>query len=107
MGGIFASGGREAQKAEAEPPCSRAGACIYRNWHYFLIMPLTNLAVAEEALSLSPVERAYLAKLLIQSLESNGRSDAEISSKLKRRLGGLLSGKDPGLNFEQTFGSPA
>ena len=70
-------------------------------------MPLTNLAVAEEALSLPPVERADLAKLLIQSLESDGRSDAEISSELKRRLADLLSGTDPGLNFEQIFGRPA
>jgi putative addiction module component (TIGR02574 family) len=82
-------------------------ACIYRNEHYFLLMPLTNLAVAEEALSLSPDERANLAKLLIQSLESDGRSDAEITAELRRRLDGLISGSDPGLNFEQVFGHPA
>lgn len=82
-------------------------ACIYGNGHYFPFMPLTNLAVAEEALALSPVERADLAKLLIQSLESDGRSDAGIISELKRRLDDLLSGKDPGLNFEQVFGRPA
>jgi putative addiction module component (TIGR02574 family) len=70
-------------------------------------MPLTNLAVAEEALSLSPADRADLAKLLIQSLESDHRSDAEIKSELNRRLDDLLSGKDPGLNFEQVFGAPA
>jgi len=66
-------------------------------------MPLMNLAVAEEALSLSPVERADLAKLLIQSLEGNSRSDTEITSELKRRLDDLLSGRDAGLNFEQVF----
>ena len=66
-----------------------------------------NLAVAEEALSLSPAERADLAKLLIQSLENDGRSDAEISSEHRRRLDGLLLGTDAGLSFEQTFGRPA
>ena len=70
-------------------------------------MPLTNLAVAEEALSLSPVKRADLAKLLIQSIESDGRSDAEVSSELKRRLDDLLAGRDSGLNFEHVFGCPA
>jgi len=70
-------------------------------------MPLINLAVAEEALSLSPADRADLAKLLIQSLENDRRSDAEIRSKLNRRLDDLLSGKDAGLNFEQVFGAPA
>ena len=44
-------------------------------------MPLTNLAVAEEALSLSPADRADLAKLLIQSLENDRRPDAEINWK--------------------------
>ena len=70
-------------------------------------MSLTNLAMAEEALSLSPADRADLAKLLIQSLENDSRSDAEIRLELKRRLDDLLSGKDGGLNFEQVFGTPA
>lgn len=70
-------------------------------------MALNNLAVAEEALSLSPDERAGLAKLLIQSLENDPRSDAEIKSELNRRLADLLSGKDAGLNFEQVFGAAA
>lgn len=69
-------------------------------------MALTNLSVAEEALSLSPAERADLAKLLIQSLESDGRSDSEITAELKRRLADLISGNDSGLNFEQVFSSP-
>lgn len=68
-------------------------------------MALTNLSVAEEALSLSPAERADLAKLLIQSLENDGRTDAEITAELNRRFSDLLSGKDSGLNFEQVFGS--
>lgn len=70
-------------------------------------MALTNLFVAEEALSLSPAERADLAKLLIQSLESDDRSSAEITAELNRRLDDLIWGKDSGLNFEQVFGSPA
>jgi putative addiction module component (TIGR02574 family) len=70
-------------------------------------MPLTNLAVAEEALSLPPADRADLAKLLIQSLENDRRSDAEIRTELNRRLDDLFSGKDAGLNFEQVFGAPA
>ncbi len=70
-------------------------------------MALTNLAVAEEALSLSPAERADLAKLLIQSLENDRRSDAEITAELNRRFADLISGKDSGLNFEQVFGSPS
>lgn len=68
-------------------------------------MALTNLAVAEEALSLSPAERADLAKLLIQNLESDSRSDAEVTAELNRRLADLTSGKDSGLNFEQVFGT--
>jgi putative addiction module component (TIGR02574 family) len=62
-----------------------------------------NLAMAEEALSLSAKERAELAKLLIQSLEGDSRSDKEITEELKRRLEELLSGKDSGLSFEQVF----
>ena len=70
-------------------------------------MALTNLSVAEEALSLSPAERADLAKLLIQSLESDHRSDEAIKAELQRRFDDLISGKDSGLSFEQVFGSPA
>lgn len=70
-------------------------------------MALTHLAVAEEALSLPLTERVDLAKLLIQSLEGDRRSDAEIKAELGRRLDDLLSGKDAGLSFEQAFGSPA
>lgn len=70
-------------------------------------MALINLAVAEEALSLSPMERVELAKLLIQSLEGDGRTDEEIKNELNRRLEDLVSGKDSGLTFEQVFGAPA
>ena len=70
-------------------------------------MALTNLSVAEEALSLSPAERADLARLMIQSLENDRRSDPEITAELNRRFADLISGKNSGLNFEQVFGSPA
>jgi putative addiction module component (TIGR02574 family) len=73
--------------------------------NYFHRMALTNLAVAEEALSLSPVERADLAKLLIQSLEDDSRTDAEIKGDLTQRLKDLVSGKDAGLTFQEVFGS--
>ena len=66
-------------------------------------MPLTNLAVAEEALSLSPAERADLAKLLIQSLEGDRRTDDAIKIELASRLEQLRSGADSGLTFEEIF----
>lgn len=66
-------------------------------------MPLNNIAVAEEALSLSPAERVELAKLLIQSLEGDRRTDDEIKAELNRRLEDLISGKDSGLSFQQVF----
>ncbi len=68
-------------------------------------MPLMNLAVAEEALSLMPSERAELAKLLVQSLEDDPRTDAAIKADLTRRLNTLLSGKDSGLTFKEVFGT--
>jgi len=68
-------------------------------------MPLTNLAVAEEALSLAPAERADLAKLLVQSLEGDSRTDEAIKADLIRRLADLMSGEDAGLNFDQVFGN--
>ncbi len=68
-------------------------------------MAITNLAVAEEALALAPAERADLAKLLVQSLEGDPRTDEAITADLTPRLEDLVSGKDSGLNFEQVFGS--
>ena len=68
-------------------------------------MPITNLGVAEEALSLAPAERADLAKLLVQSLEGDSRTDEAIKADLSRRLESLLSGKDAGLTFNQVFGN--
>jgi hypothetical protein len=51
------------------------GLAWFRRLHTFSRWDLTNLAVAEEALSLSPAERADLARLLIQSLEDDSRTD--------------------------------
>ena len=68
-------------------------------------MALMNLAVAEDALSLSPLERAELAKLLIQSLEDDPRTDEQIKADLTRRLNELLTGKDSGLDFKDVFGA--
>lgn len=76
-----------------------------RSESYFIAMPLNNIAVAEEALSLSPTERVELAKLLIQSLEGDRRTDDEIKAELNQRLDDLISGKDSGLSFEQVFGA--
>ena len=70
-------------------------------------MSLTNLAVAEEALSLSPNERADLAKLLIKSLEEDPRTDEEITADLAQRLQALRAGEDAGLTFEQVFERPS
>jgi hypothetical protein len=67
-------------------------------------MPLTNLTVAEEALSMSPEDRAALAKLLIESLDTDSRTDAEIKAELNSRLEQLLSKKDQGLDFREVFG---
>jgi hypothetical protein len=61
--------------------------------------------MAEEALSLSPAERADLARLLIQSLEGDSRSDEEIRVEPLSHLERLTSGEDLGLTFEQVFDS--
>jgi putative addiction module component (TIGR02574 family) len=68
-------------------------------------MAIMNLAVAEEALSLAPAERADLAKLLVQRLEGDSRTDEAIKADLTRRLEALVSGKDSGLTFSQIFGN--
>ncbi len=48
-------------------------------------MPMNHVSVAEEALSLSPEDRAALARLLIESLEGDGRTAAEIKAELAKR----------------------
>ncbi len=54
-------------------------------------------------LFLAQQEREF-AKLLIQSLENDSHSDAEIKAELNCCLNDLLSSKDAGLSFEQVFG---
>ena len=66
---------------------------------------MTNVSVAEEVLSLSPAERAALARLLIESLEGERRTDKEIKAELTNRLAKLKSGEDPGLSFDEVFGA--
>ncbi|MBM3838287.1 MAG: addiction module protein [Verrucomicrobia bacterium] len=70
-------------------------------------MALTNLTIAEEALSLPPEQRVDLAQLLIESLADDPRSDTEIKDELACRLEALRSGEDAGLNFQQVFGTSA
>jgi len=67
-------------------------------------MLVRDVAFAEEALSLPASERAGLAKLLIDSLEGDPRSDDEIREALQLRLDALRSGEDRGLTFDQIFG---
>jgi putative addiction module component (TIGR02574 family) len=81
-------------------------SCISGCLRYNFLMPLMNLTAAEEALSLSPEERAALARLLIQSLETDSRTDAEIKAELNSRLEQLLSKKDKELAFHEVFGLP-
>jgi putative addiction module component (TIGR02574 family) len=69
-------------------------------------MALNHLTIAEEVLGLPQNERADLAKLLIESLEGDSRSDEEIKAELTRRLSDLTSGKDNGLTFNEVFGAP-
>jgi putative addiction module component (TIGR02574 family) len=70
-------------------------------------MAVTNLALVEEALALSPAERAELARVLIHSLQDDPRTDDEIKTELSRRLNALISGSDPGLSFQEVFGTPS
>ncbi len=67
-------------------------------------MTSTSVYLAEEALSLPPAQRAELARLLMDSLSEDGRSDDEIRAMLRARLADLKSGKDVGLTFEEVFG---
>ena len=70
-------------------------------------MSLTNVSVAEVALSLAPEDRAKLAQLLIQSLEGDARTDEAIRAELTSRLEALISGSDPGLAFDEVFKKPS
>jgi len=70
-------------------------------------MPLTSVYLAEEALSLPPEQRETLAKLLLESLATDNKTDAEIQALLRSRLDELKSGRDRGLGFEEVFGEKA
>ena len=48
-----------------------------------------------------------LAKLLMDSVRDDGRSDDEIRATLRTRLNELKSGRDPGMSFEEVFGEKA
>jgi hypothetical protein len=69
-------------------------------------MPLSNISVAEEALCLPALERADLARLLIDSLENQPEADEQVRSELAHRLRHLKSGADVGLSFAETFDKP-
>ena len=81
--------------------------CAALRGRRFIDVPMTNLAVAEGALSLAPADRADLARLLVQGLEEDSRTDAVIKADLTRRLEGLASGRDAGLTFNEVFGKTA
>jgi putative addiction module component (TIGR02574 family) len=70
-------------------------------------MALTSVYLAEEALALPPAQREELAKLLLDSLKSDGATDEELSAMLRSRLADLRSGKDPGVSFNDVFGEKA
>jgi putative addiction module component (TIGR02574 family) len=53
------------------------------------------------------MERADLARLLIDSLDNQPDADEQVRAELKQRLERLKSGSDTGLSFQETFGKPA
>jgi putative addiction module component (TIGR02574 family) len=67
-------------------------------------MIVKDVTFAEEALSLPASERAGLARLLVESLEGDPRSNEEIRRELQLRFEKLRSGDDAGMTFEQVFG---
>lgn len=67
-------------------------------------MSLTSVFLAEEVLALPADQRRMLARLLMDSVQDDGRTDDEIRSELWKRLDGLKSGKDQGMSFEEVFG---
>ena len=67
-------------------------------------MAFTSVYLAEEVLSLPAEQRRTLAKLLMDSVSGDGRSDDEIRAMLRSRLDDLKSGRDAGMSFEEVFG---
>ena len=70
-------------------------------------MALPSVFLAEEVLSLPTEQRRVLAKLLLESVADDDRSEEEIRLMLRARLEDLMSGRDPGMSFEQVFGGKA
>jgi hypothetical protein len=64
---------------------------------------LTDISVAEEALCLPAAERAKLAGLLIESLETQAEADDQVRAELIQRLERLKAGSDAGLTFQETI----
>jgi putative addiction module component (TIGR02574 family) len=73
----------------------------------FPAMSLTSVYLAEEVLALPAAERETLARLLLESISPDRRSDEEIRKELNSRLARLQSGEDKGLTFDAVFGEPA
>ncbi len=67
-------------------------------------MSLASVFLAEEVLALPPEQRRLLAKLLMDSVQDDGRTENQIRDDLRSRLEDLKSGRDPGLSFEAIFG---
>jgi len=67
-------------------------------------MSSTSVYLAEEVLALPVDQRRMLAKLLIDSVQDDGRSDDQIRAELRSNLEDLKSGRDPGMSFEEVFG---
>ena len=67
-------------------------------------MAHTSVYLAEQVLSLPAGQRRMLAKLLMESVSDDGRSDEEIRAMLRTRLDDMKSGRDVGMSFEQVFG---
>jgi putative addiction module component (TIGR02574 family) len=70
-------------------------------------MALTSVYLAEESLALPAAERSALARLLMESVAGDERSDEAIRQDLEGRLARLREGADKGLSFEAIFGEPA
>jgi hypothetical protein len=69
-------------------------------------MSSPSIHLVEGALARPPELRMQLARLLIESLEGNNHTNAEIAYRLRSRLAALQNEKDVGLSFEQVFGEP-
>lgn len=87
--------------------CIRARSCQRQRDRQLAHMSLTSVYLAEEALALPAAERETLARLLLESISPDRRSDEEIRKELTSRLARLQSGEDKGLTFDEVFGEPA